>query len=328
MKIACLFPGYGSQFIGMAKELYDESRIIQEYFEQAGHCLDTNFIKLCFASSDAEIGQMEHAYTANFLVSCSLFGLLKEQGFTPDLVAGFNQGEYAALYAAKSFELPDGLYLLSKYAAFYTQMLASSPAYSLTQSRGLSLKKVVALCKKVTLTDGEIFIAISISDTVHTVAGTSQAIDAFRKLVLAQQDASVEDQPLELGLHSLFMDPVVDQLKMYLEKVDFKDPQIPFMNNVRATLIRKGSFVKRHILNNINMPLRWDKVIDSLYEYDVVVQMGPGTDLIKMVHAQYPEKKCIAINKKADVHELLSLIAPEYVEKEIIHDDEFNELSE
>lgn len=329
MKIACLFPGYGSQFIGMAKELYDESRVIQEYFEQAGHCLDTNFIKLCFASSDAELGQMEHAYTANFLVSCALFGLLKDQGFEPDLVAGLNQGEYAALYAAKSFEFPDGLYLLSKYAAFYTQMLSTaSYAYAMTQSRGLSLKKVSALCKKITLTEGEIFIAISLSATIHTVAGTTQAIDAFRKLVLLELGATVDDQPLELGMHSLLMDPVVDQLKMYLEKVDFKDPQIPFINTVRATSIAKGNFVKKHILNNINMPLRWDKVVDALYDYDVVVQIGPGTDLISLVLDKYPEKRCIAINKKADVQELLLLIAPSAIEREIIHDDELNELSE
>ena len=138
MKIACLFPGYGSQFVGMAKELYDEYRIVQEYFEQANYCLpDLNFIKLCFASSDIDISQMQHAYTANFLVGSSLYGLLREQGFKPDVVLGCNQGEYAALYAAKSFSFPDGLYLLSKYASFYMQALESMKV-SLTQSKGLS----------------------------------------------------------------------------------------------------------------------------------------------------------------------------------------------
>ncbi len=78
MKIALLFPGYGSQFVGMAKELYNENRIVQEYFDEASNCLDTNFLKLCFASSEIEIGMMSHAYTSIFLVSSAIYALLKE----------------------------------------------------------------------------------------------------------------------------------------------------------------------------------------------------------------------------------------------------------
>lgn len=307
MKIACLFPGYGAQFVGMGKELYDEYRIIQEYFDQAHYCLDLNFIKLCFASSDIEIGQMQHAYPANFLVSCSIYALLREQGFNPDIVAGLNQGEYAALYAAKSFGFPDGLYLLSKYASFYTQALEGMNV-SLTQSRGLDLKKVTALCKKIHMTEGELFVAMSLSDTTHVVAGSAIAVDTFRKAVLAQGDAVVDDQPLEMGLHSQLMNPVVDQLKMYLEKVDFKNPQISFMNGLNGKLIQRGSSIKKHILNNINMPLRWDKVMHNLADYDLIVQVGPGTQLVDLVQAKYPHKTCMAINKKADIEQLFAYI--------------------
>ena len=69
MKVGMLFPGYGSQFVGMGKELYDDSRIIQEYFEEAANCLNINFVKLCFAASDAELARMENAYPALFLLS-------------------------------------------------------------------------------------------------------------------------------------------------------------------------------------------------------------------------------------------------------------------
>ena len=100
MNIALLFPGYGSQYVGMAKDLYDESRTIQEYFEEAGNCLPINFVKLCFASSDTELSRMEHAYSATFLVSCAIHALLKEEGIKADVVAGYNLGEYTALYAA------------------------------------------------------------------------------------------------------------------------------------------------------------------------------------------------------------------------------------
>lgn len=330
MKIACLFPGYGSQFVGMAKELYDEYRIVQEYFEQAHYCLDVNFVKLCFASSDIELAQISNAYPANFLISCSLYGLLREHGFNPDLVVGFNQGEYAALYAAKSFNFPDGLYLLSKYALLYKHIIETE-SFALTECRGLTYKQVNSVCKNIYMTEGELFIAVSLDEKTHIVGGVTHAVDLFRKKVLSQEKASVNDQPLEIGLHSLLMDKVVDNFKMYLEKVDFKNPQVPFMNGLNGKLIKKGSLIKEHILNNITMPIRWDNVIKNLQEYDIIVQIGPGSDLIDLVKQQYPDKICLSINKKSDMQELLQRIAPPQLtekslqEESVHHDDEPSE---
>lgn len=123
MKTALLFPGYGSQFVGMGKELYDEYRIVQEYFEEASHVLDINFVKLCFASSDSEISQLTNAYTSLFLIGACVSAVLKEQGITIDTVAGYNNGETTALFAAGCFSLPDGLYLLNKFCSFYQEIV-------------------------------------------------------------------------------------------------------------------------------------------------------------------------------------------------------------
>ena len=82
MKIALLFPGYGSQFVGMGKELYDEYRIVQEYFEEASHVLNNNFVKLCFASSDVELSKMVNAYTSLFLVGSISLCSAKREWYT------------------------------------------------------------------------------------------------------------------------------------------------------------------------------------------------------------------------------------------------------
>src|SRR5438045_2310441 len=163
MKIGILFPGYGSQFVGMGKELYDESRIMQEYFEEAANCLNVNFVKLCFASSDAELAKMENAYPATFLVSCAIYALLKEEGIllhhggvnpellrregqvTADIVAGYNLGEYAALHAAGGISFPDGLYLLNKYAHFYEQALPALDV-GILQITGISTRTLEKAC--------------------------------------------------------------------------------------------------------------------------------------------------------------------------------------
>src|SRR3972149_740986 len=102
MKIGMLFSGYGGQYVGMGKDLYDNSRAMQELFEEASNCLGSNFVKLCFASSDAELSSIENAYVAIFLLGASLYTLLHEAGVKVDLVAGHDIGEFAALFASGS----------------------------------------------------------------------------------------------------------------------------------------------------------------------------------------------------------------------------------
>ena len=100
MKLALLFPGYGSQFVGMGKELYDEYRIVQEYFEEASNCANINFVKLNFASSDAEISNLQNGNLSLFLTTVSTIYAIKNLGIEIDLVAGHGIGEFAAICCA------------------------------------------------------------------------------------------------------------------------------------------------------------------------------------------------------------------------------------
>ena len=235
MKIALLFPGYGSQFVGMGKDLYDEYRVVQEYFEEASYVLNNNFVKLCFASSDAELSKMANAYSSLFLLGAATYAVLKEHGIEPDIVAGYNNGETAALFAAGCFSFPDGLYLLNKFCSLYQEVVDEMDV-DVIHITGVATAQVEAVCKKVSNNEGKAFIAIYNSPTDHIVAGNRDQLSLIQDIF---SDAGVVKYlSVEIGLHSSLMNAVVDSLKKYLENLDF-DMEYKYQT-VRVELFAKN----------------------------------------------------------------------------------------
>jgi [acyl-carrier-protein] S-malonyltransferase len=309
MKTAMIFPGYSSQFVGMGKDLYDKHRLVQEYFEEASNCLNANMVKLCFASSDAELSKMSNAYTALFLVSGAIAKLLMHYGVKPDVVSGYNQGEYAALFAAGAINFPDGLYQLNKYTLFYQEALATMHvgAMSIRNMSTDTVEKIVAKARK---KGSEVAIAIYQDTLVHIVTGHAQAMERFADIAAQFDDAKLKDVGIEVGLHSSLLDEVAAQCQVYLQKVDCKDLVIPYISGTTGVIIQTADQVKAQVIDNINHPVRWTQVMTVLADYDLIIEVGPGTVLSDILKKHYPDKKIIAINKQTDIEELQKMIEP------------------
>src|SRR3990167_1533007 len=305
MKIGLLFPGYGSQFVGMCKDLYDDSRTIQEYFEEASACLDFNFIKLCFASSDVELSQPSQAYLSLFVVQSAIASLLLKAGIEPSLVGGYGIGQFGALYSAKGFTFPDGLYALKKYAQFYEEMLNNLHG-AVFQVNGLTfeqLNKIIASLKDCKT----LAIAAHNHETEFVVSGEANEIAKLREILDKEKKLKFKDVDIAFGFHSHLMDPVVEQLSLYLGKIDFKDLQIPLTNNYNAKKITKAEDVKKIVVSQLFSPLLWQESIKNFDDVDLLIQIGPGKDFEKLVRKQYPDKELLVFAQRADVENFKKL---------------------
>lgn len=297
MKIAMLFPGYGSQYLGMGQDIYLEYPIIRQRFKEASDHLGIDFERLCFSSSEAELKQIEHAYLSIFLLSCSLYDVLREIGIEPTVLAGYDTGQYAALYASHSIPFLDGLSILKTYGNFYMSLLNNN-SYALLRINGLTDTKLPEYLDKRT------FIAACQARTQHLVAGTKEGIEDLREKLKRASRATLYDEPLGLGLNCKLMNPLLEIFVPYLRTITFNTLTIPVISNVNGKYVTNGQQIKEEIIKLINSPLRWDKVIDSLANIDLVIGMGTQESLLDLVTDKYPDKLSIAINQKQDLDKL------------------------
>ena len=302
MKIGMLFSDYGSQYVGMGKELYDNSRLIQEYFEEAFNCLNINFVKLCFASSDAELAKIEHAYVSIFLLSVATAALLKQENIIPDEVAGYGIGEVSAIAVANGLSLPDGLYFLNKYAQFYQEFLYNNSNMQMLRIEGIAPSTMSKYCKIVNAD-----LAVIETEIQQIVSGKKQSLDDLKELIKVQKQF-IQEVPVEQGLHSSLMLPVVDQLIKYLEKIDFKDLDIPFFSTVDASLNKKKELIKKRIIKQFYSSIHWNKMMKHCAHWDLIIEIGPVMKISKLLKQKYPEKLFFQVQKWSDIEELKRII--------------------
>ncbi len=320
MKIGMIFPGQGSQFVGMAKQFYDDERIVQEYFDQASHCLDKNFVKLCFASSEKELMETVNTQTAVFLVSASVTALLKEKfGIVPNITAGHSLGEYSALFAAGGINFADGLYLLGKRALFMEEACSAQNGGMLAVINfpHEHLAPIVQKYDQPVGMDAVAEIVNFNSPTQLVVSGTIPELEKIKADVNAAGGKAIMLK-VAGAFHSRLMAEAEKRFSVYLEKADFHDLKVPLVSNADARLITDAADVKTALVKQISQPVLWWHSMSNFQDCDVIVEIAPGTKFAKMLSRHYPDKKIVSINEQGDINALQSDlgVAVEQVQKQ------------
>lgn len=309
-RIGMVFPGQGSQFLGMGKNLYDQERIVQEYFELASSCLDSNFVRLCFASSEKELLEVANTQTAIFLVSAALYTLLRDKyGIIPDVVAGHSLGEYAAIYAGGGISFQDALYLLNKRATFMDAAVKGQNGGMLAVL-GFPSDRLKLICEQYDRPEGLEHVAevanynspsqTIVSGTIPELMKVKQDVEALGGKALMLKVAG--------AFHSRLLAAAEKQYSVYLLKADFKPMRVPLANNVGGKLVWSPKSLKESMVKQTSSHIYWWKAMQHLEKMDIILEIGPGTKYAKMMQREWPDKIIISINEQEDINKLLTML--------------------
>jgi len=275
MKTAFIFPGQGSQFVGMGKDL------AEKYLDQANAVLGFDLKQLCFAGPEEELKRTEITQPAILTVSIAVYELLKSRGFPlPSAVAGHSLGEYSALVAAGAILFTDAVKIVHLRGKFMQEAVPLGTG-SMMAILGSEKKIIEEICLQV----GEVWPANYNTAGQIVISGNKEKVElAGEKLKSAGAKRIV---PLQVSapFHCPLMQPAADKLKAELDKINFNDPQIPVVANVTADFVTRGSEIKELLIRQVTSPVRWEESVKKLVaeNYSTFIEVGPGKVLAGLV---------------------------------------------
>ena len=276
MKKAYVFPGQGAQFVGMGKDMYENSELAKELFEKANDVLGFRITDLMFEGTDEDLRQTKVTQPAIFLHSVILTKAYADK-FTPSMVAGHSLGEFSALVAAGALDFEDGLKLVYKRALAMQKACEAVPS-TMAAVIGLADEKVEEICASI---DGVVVPANYNCPGQLVISGTHEAIDAACEKLSEAGARRALKLPVGGAFHSPLMEPAKEELAAAIEQTTFKTPICPVYQNVSTKGETDPEVIKKNLVAQLTAPVKWTQSAQNMVAdgMEQLVECGPGAVL-------------------------------------------------
>ncbi|MCP3806001.1 ACP S-malonyltransferase [Paenibacillus sp. Lou8.1] len=284
-KTAFIFPGQGSQAVGMAKDAYEAVPAATEVFRQADERLGFALSALIFEGPDTALKQTSNTQPALLTASIALYEAFKEKmGIHPDYVAGHSLGEYSALVASGVLAFEDAVEIVRTRGEFMEQAIPDGQG-GMAAVLGADREALAALCRDITESGQLVELANINCPGQIVVSGTKEGVAAVAERVKEAGGKRAITLEVSGPFHSSLMKEAATKLSGKLEAVNFSKAQIPVVANVTAKPVREGSEIRQLLVDQVYSPVLWEDSVTWLLEQgvDTFVEFGPGSVLTGLV---------------------------------------------
>jgi len=294
-----MFPGQGSQYIGMGKDFYDNFQTAKQVYEAASEAAKLDVAKLCFEDDGSgRLNQTAYTQIAMLTTEAAILAVLSEQGVTADAAAGLSLGEYGAILAAQVMAPEDVFALIKKRGAYMQNAVPTGGAMAAVL--GLDAETIREVCED---TFGEVFVANYNCPGQTVITGEAGAVD--RASAACKEAGAKRVIPLKVSgpFHSPLLQEAGQKLAKALEKTAIAEPKIGYLSNVTADYVTEPEKIRSLLALQVCHPVCWQQTVERLIAdgADEFVEIGPGKSLTGFLRKINRDVKSVSIDKLEDM---------------------------
>lgn len=308
-RIGFVFPGQGSQSVGMGKLFYDAYPSVRSVYDEASSVLGYDVAALCFTGPAERLNLTEFTQPALLVSSIAAFTLLEPAGLKPVAVAGHSLGEYSALVAAGGLGFRDAVGLVQKRGRYMSEAVA--PGTGLVAALlGLTADVVKDVCRLAS-SAGVVAAANFNSPGQVVIAGEKGAVERAIELAKAQGCKKAIPLPVSVPVHTPLMQQAADRLAQDLAQVRWSDLRAPLVNNAEAKAISRANEIQASLIRQLPSSVLWEDSVRTMGAMGVTtfVEVGPGTVLTGLIKRILPDARLLNVNDPKSLEATLAAVS-------------------